>query len=161
MKQNVREAMSAVDTTYQELIVIANDIFQDVIGDLDIIMSEAYNNVENLSNDTLRYLMTKLSLRSYSFSEIKEKSLFKTVLAETLRKEAYAKNYNEASGTCGTKENIAIMNSSSEIVAEEIYSLVSSMFKTKIDEVHRVVDTLKTVLMSRLSEAKLSNVNAE
>ena len=32
---------------------------------------------------------------------------------------------------------------------------MSDLFKTSLDEIHRTVDVLKTVLMSRLSEAKL------
>lgn len=159
MKQNVGAALDRVDMTYAELIEVANDICDEFTSDINRLMNSAYNDVEKLSNDAIRDFILKLSLRSYSFSEIKEKSIFKAALAETLRKEAYAKNYNEATGTVGVKENTAIINTSAEILADEIYNLAASMFKTKLDEVHRVVDSLKTVLMSRLSEAKLTNVD--
>lgn len=161
MKQNVSVALDNIDMTYDELIGVANDILNDVVGDLDRMMESAYNDIELLSNDAIRDLMLKLSLRSYSFSEIKEKSQFKAVLGETLRKEAYAKNFNSTEGTVAVRENTAIINTSAEILAEEIYSIVASLFKTKLDELHRVVDTLKTVLMSRLTEAKLSSVDTE
>lgn len=159
MKLNVGAALDAVDMTYDELIVIANEILADVIGDLDAIMESAYNNVEVLSNEAIRQLMLKLSLRSYSFSEIKEKSIFKATLGETLRKEAYARNFNSAEGTVAVRENTAILNTADEILAEEIYTLVSSLFKTKLDETHRVVSSLQSVLMSRMQEAKLSSVD--
>lgn len=159
MKQNVSVALDNIDMVYEELIGVANDIFNDVAGDLDSMMSSAYNDVESLSNEAIRELMLKLSLRSYSFSEIKEKSAFKSTLGETLRKESYARNFNSAEGTVAVRENTAVLNTSSEILAEEIYSLVASMFKVKLDEVHRVVDTLKSVLMSRMQEARLSAVD--
>lgn len=160
MKQNVSVALDKVDTTYEELIVVANSILQEVTGDLDEMMNSAYNDVERLSNEAIRDLMLKLSLRSYSFSEIKEKSIFKATLGETLRKEAYAKNFNEAEGTVAVRENSAILNTADEIIAEEIYTLVSSLFKTKLDEVHRIVAALQSVLMSRMQEAKLSSVDS-
>lgn len=159
MKNGVSAALDAVDMAYDDLIIIANDILKEVTGDLDEMMHSAYADVEVLSNEAIRQLMLKLSLRSYSFSEIKEKSIFKATLSETLRKEAYAKNFNAAEGTVAVRENNAILNTSDEILAEEIYTLVSSLFKTKLDEIHRVVAALQSVLMSRMQEAKLSSVD--
>ena len=159
MNQNVTKALDNIDMTYNELIDIANDICLDVVGDINELINRAYDNIENLSNDYIRQLLLKLSLRSYSFSEIKEKSLFKATLGETLRKEAYAKSFNSTEGTVAVRENTSIINTSSEILAEELYGLVANMFKTKVDEIHRVVDSLKSVLMSRMQEAKLSNVD--
>ena len=160
MRKEVSVALDNIDATYEELIDVANDLSKEVVGDLDELMASAYEDVEKLSNDAIRDLMLKLTLRSYSFSEIKEKSIFKAELGETLRKEAYAKNFNASEGTVAVRENTAILSTSAEILAEEIYSLVSQMFKTKLDEIHRTVSALQTVLMSRLSEAKLTNVDA-
>ena len=160
MKQNVNTALDNVDAAYGDLIEIANSIIEDVCGDIDRMTLSAYNNIENLTNEDIRDMLLRLSLRSYSFSEIKEKSAFKAALAETLRKEAYAKNFNSTEGSVAVRDNTAVVNTSSEIIAEEIYTLTASLFKTKLDELHRVVDTLKTVLMSRMQEAKLSNVDA-
>lgn len=161
MKSEVVAALDAVDATYDELIDVANDIAKEVVGDLDDMMASAYNDVEKLSNEAIRDLMLKLSLRSYSFAEIKERSAFKSELAETLRKEAYAKNFNSAEGTVAVRENTAVLNSSSEILANQIYELVADIFKSKLDETHRIVAALTSVLMSRMSEAKLTTVNAE
>lgn len=157
MNKNVTAALDAIDATYSELVGIANDIARGVVGDLDIIMDSAYMDVERLSNDAIRDLMLRLSLRSYSFSEVKEKAAFKAALGETLRKEAYATNFNSAEGTVAVRENTATLNSAQEILAEEIYNLVAAIFKSKLDETHRIVNTLQTVLMSRMSEAKLAN----
>lgn len=159
MNQNVSKALDNIDMTYDELIDIANSICEEITGDLNTMIQVAYDNVENLTNDYIRQLLLKLSLRSYSFSEIKEKSAFKATLGETLRKEAYAKNFNSTEGTVAVRENTSVINTSAEILAEEIYTLVANMFKIKLDELHRVVDTLKSVLMSRMQEAKLTTVD--
>lgn len=159
MNQNVSKALDNIDLTYQELIDIANSICDEITGDLNTMIQTAYDNVENLTNDYIRQLLLRLSLRSYSFAEIKEKSAFKATLGETLRKEAYARNFNQTEGTVAVRENTSIINTSAEILAEEIYTLVANMFKLKLDELHRVVDTLKSVLMSRMQEAKLSTVD--
>ena len=156
MKKDVSKALDNIDATYDELIVIANDIIDNVAGDIKIMMQSTYKNIENLTNEDLRGLILKLSLRSFTFSEIKDKSLFKATLAETLRKEAHAIAFGGAEGTATAKENQAILNTSEEILAEEIYDLVANLAKTTLDEIHRVVDSAKTVLMSRLSEAKLT-----
>lgn len=160
MKQEVTKALANIDIAYEDLIDVSNDIAKDAIGDLDEIMESAYRDIELLGNDAIRQLMLKLSLRSYSFSGIKEKSAFKATLGETLRKEAYANNFNGAEGAVAVRENTAILNTSNEILAEEIYTLVANIFKVKLDEVHRVVATLQSVLISRMQEAKLSNVDA-
>lgn len=161
MNIRVGTALDTIDMTYDELIDIANDTCKEVVGDLDDMMRSAYDNIENLNNESIRSLLLRLSLRSYSFAEIKEKAQFKAVLGEALRKEAYAKNFNTAEGTVAVRENLSIINTSSEILAEELYTLVANMFKTKADEVHRIVSTLQTVLMSRMQEAKLVNVGSE
>lgn len=157
----VNKALNNVDDTYQDLITIANDIFAETTGEIDEIINSAYTIAESLTNDSIRDLMMKLALKSYSFSEIKEKSAFKAVLAKTLRAEAYADEFNKADGTVGVRENTAIINTSSEILASEIHNLVSNMLKTKLDEIHRVVNTLQTILMTRMQEAKLSTVDIQ
>lgn len=159
MTPNINIAMNNVDVAYSELIDIANDILTEMVGDIDTLLGNAYDNIDTLSNDNIRDLLIRLSLRSYSFSTIKDKSAFKAALAESLRKEAYARQFNLAEGTVANRENSAILNTSAEVVVEKIYDLTADLFKTKLDEVHRVVDTLKTVLTSRLSEARLTNID--
>ena len=156
MTITVANALKSVDKVYDDLIEVANDIFDTTTKEIDEIMLEAYNDIEKLSNDAIRDLMLKLSLKSYTFSEIKEKSAFKATISEVCRKEMYAQNFNSSEGTVAVRENTAIIQTSAEILAEEIYSLVANMLKTKLDEIHRVVNTLQTVLMTRMQEAKLT-----
>jgi hypothetical protein len=161
MDAKTQKALFVVDGTYEDLMEFATDIFKQTTNDIDEIMSAAYDDIEKLSNDAIRDLMLRLSLKSYTFSEIKEKATFKAVLAETIRKEEYAKVFNNAEGTVAVRENSATIGAGGEILAEEIYTLVAGMLKTKLDEIHRVVNTLQTVLMTRMQEAKLTSIDIQ
>lgn len=161
MNSNVSKALENIDTTYNDLMEIANEIFEETTKEIDEIMTDAYNDIEKLSNDAIRDLMLKLSLKSYTFSEIKEKAAFKATLGEVMRKEIYASNFNQSEGTVAVRENTAIIESGAEILAEEIYTLVANMLKTKLYEIHTVISTLQTVLTSRLQEAKLTSVDIQ
>lgn len=161
MTSSVATALSNIDKTYDDLIEVANDIFETTTKEIDELMEGAYNDIEKMSNDAIRDLMLKLSLKSYTFSEIKEKSAFKATLGEVMRKEMYASYFNSSEGTVAVRENTATIQSSAEILAEEIYTLVANMLKTKLDEIHRVVNTLQTILMTRMQEAKLTTVDIQ
>lgn len=161
MDSKVQKALYDIDGMYNDLVEVANDIFKQTTNEIDEIMISAYNDIEKLSNDAIRDLMLKLSLKSYTFSEIKEKATFKSVLAETIRKEEYAQNFNKTEGTVAVRENTATIDTGAEILSEEIYTLVANMLKTKLDEIHRVVNTLQTVLMTRMQEAKLTSVDIQ
>jgi hypothetical protein len=157
-KYDLNAALDNVELAYNEIIDIANDSVAELTGDLDDLINRVYNNIERLTNDDIRDTLLRLSLRAFSFSAIKDKAAFKATLAESLRKEAYAKSYSTLGGTISSRDAQATLSISNEIVVEHLYNLTAALFKTKLDQVHRCVDTLKTVLMSRLSEAKLCNI---
>lgn len=160
MTRELSQAIDNVEITYNEIIDIANESVKELTGDLDELLENVYYGVENLTNDGIREIMLRLSLRAFSFSAIKDKAGLKASLAETLRKEAYAKQFSTLDGSVAAKDTRATLNISEQIIVEQIYNLTASLFKTKLDEVHRCVDTLKTVLMSRLSEAKLTTIES-
>lgn len=152
---DISEALQNVDMTYRDLMDIVEDAENETLGTLNALIENIRMNAESLTNEEIRNALSRLSLEAYTFSEIKERSAFKANLAETIRKEAYAKSFAEATGTVGQKESAALLNISAQVIAEQINELLSNLFKTKLDETHRVVDTLKTILMSRMTEAKL------
>ena len=160
MTKELSQAIDNVEITYNEIIDIANESVKELTGDLDELLENVYHGVENLTNDGIREIMLRLSLRAFSFSAIKDKAGLKASLAETLRKEAYAKQFSTLDGSVAAKDTRATLNISEQIIVEQIYNLTAALFKTKLDECHRCVDTLKTVLMSRLSEAKLTTIEA-
>jgi predicted transcriptional regulator len=109
----------------------------------------------------IRDILLKLALKSYSFAPIKDKAAFKAQLAETLRKEAYSKAFSTLEGTVAVKENNANLMISEQIIVEQIYELAADLLKTKVDETHRVIATITSVLTTRLSEAKLTQVEVQ
>ena len=155
MNNNVEKALAELDTTYNELVVIANEITDSDVREIDEIISYLNDNCDSLSNEALRQSMLKLSSLSYSFCAKKEQSTFKASLAEIIRKNAYSEEFNQLSGAVAVKDNLANTKIADKLLVEELYSLVSNLLKNKLDETHRVIDTLKMLLMSRMNEAKL------
>lgn len=156
---NLQQALDNTNTAYQQLVEISNDIVAKCVKDITPIISNINNNIQNFSNDQIRESMMYLSLKSYSLAEIKEKASMKAEVAEILKKEAYANEFNGADGTVAVRENLAQINISDEILSQTVNELVADVLKVKLDELHRMIDVLKTVLMSRLSEAKLLSVS--
>lgn len=156
MRGNLEQALENTETTYQQLVEIANEIVDDYTKEINALIKSATARSENMSNDDIRQFILQLALKSYTFSEVKEKSVLKAECAEALRKEAYAKAFNALDGSNAVRENNAMVEISDEVLTEAIYNLVASLLKVKLDEIHRVVDALKTILMSRMQEAKLS-----
>ena len=159
MKRDLQTALDNVEMTYSELVQIANDMTRDVFEEVDnIINSIEENKLYTMPADAIREYILRLSLKSYRLSEIKEKSSLKQECAETLRKEKYAISFNGIEGTVAFKENSALVSISEEVLVEAVYSLVASLFKTKLDEIHRFLDSLKSILISQLQEAKIVNM---
>ena len=160
MEIKLQKALENVEMTYSDIVEIANDILSEFVKDVNDIIS-TITSKEILTNDEIRMYMLKLSCKAFSFSEVKEKSSMKAEIAEAIRKEKYAKTFNSIEGTVAFKENSSTIEITNEILVECVHNLVSSLFKTKLDEIHRVVDTLRTILVSRNAEAKLSQDGLE
>lgn len=158
MRKELEQALNNVELTYSEIVEIANDIIDEYTKDINPVIDQINNNIENLNNDDIRTLMLRLSIKAFRFGDIKERSLIKADVAEMIKKEAYARNFTEAEGSVASKDSTTLIKISNEIVSEAVYNLVASLFKVKLEELRRLIDTLKTILMSRLSEMKLSSV---
>ena len=158
--KNLNKTLEATNTTYNELVDIANDIVERCTKSVDPIIDSLKKNIETLTNDDLRNYMLELSIRAWSFSEIKEKAELKSEISKILKQEAYAIEFNKAEGTVAVKENTANLNISNEILCQCVNNLVADILKTKLDEIHRIVNAIQSVMVSRMSEAKLSNLTS-
>ena len=156
MKESLEQALNDVELVYNDVKEVADSLVKEYTSDITNLISYIADNLENLTNDDLRKLILKLSTKAYSFGDIKEKAGIKAEIAEMLKKEKYAQEFNKAEGSVAVRENTSILNISNEIVTQAIYDLVASSYKVKLDEIRRMIDSLKVVLTSRLSEAKLS-----
>lgn len=155
MRDSLQKALDKVEMTYEQIKEIADSLIYDYTKDINSLLSSV-ENAEELSNDELRGLMLKLAMRAYSFGDVKEKSAIKAQCAEIVRKEAYATKFNSLEGAIAAKDSETTLAISEEILAETLYDLVANLFKIKLEEIRRLIDTLKTILMSRISEMKLS-----
>ena len=162
MAKDLNKAISEVEITYEQIEQIANDIIREPLNNINNIVDNIQVNVNDISIDLLRIYMMKLQVAVFQISEIKDMTAVKSQVAEALRKEAYSKSFLVQEGTAGQKDASATIAISESIVTEYLYELVSNLVKTKVDQGLRMIDTLKSILMSRMQEARISNaVNME
>ena len=154
--KDLTQAMDAVEATYSQISEIADNMLCEIIGPINKIIDEIRENAAGLSAPSIRDYMVRLQLRSYEISDIKEKSSLKADCAKAIREEKYASTFNSSEGTSGVRDNTAILASSEEIVVQALYNEIASQLKTKLDEIHRLIATLQSVLMSIMQEAKLA-----
>lgn len=159
MAKDLNKALEIVEVTYAQIKEIADSMLTGPFEEPNRIIDMIQYNVESMSIEMLRDSILRLQLAVYSLSELKDRSGIKAVCAEAIRKEAYAANYIGQEGTAGVKDSNTTLAISENIVAQCLYDLVASLTKTKVDQLHRMIDSLKTILMSRMQEMKLSVTN--
>ena len=154
----LKEALTNIDVTFEEIQTIAKSVAKSYTKELDDIF-ESVKNVKDLTDSQLKNLIVLISLKTYSFSEVEEVAELKGEIAESLRKEAYTNALLSAEGTAGVKDAQATSASKNEKVAELISITIASILKNKRDEAHRFVAALQAVLFARTQEAKISALN--
>ena len=159
MNSKLDAALNNVQTNYAELVTVANDMIQGITGSIDELVAAISDNANNMSIELLRDSILKLQLKAYELSEIKEKAAMKAELSAALQKEAFAIKFNSLDGAAATKEKLATAETSSELVSNVLFNLVSNLLKTKLDQLHRLVDAMKSILMSRMQETKFMQLS--
>lgn len=157
MNKKLETALDNVDVSYRELVEIADATVKPLVEDADALVEQVRQRINTLSVDQIRDYMLKLQMEAFRLGELKEKSQLKADLAETLMKEKYAITFNSLEGAATVKDKLTQAEISEELIADNLYNLMASMIKTKVDSLHRMVDVLKSILMSRMQEAKLMN----
>lgn len=146
--KNVNDVYKDIGKIAKKLVDEKSKVIDDLIKTL--------SNVESLSDEEIRKYMLKISLESYSFSEIKEHSVMKQDCAVALMKETQANIFNSETGTAEVRRNKSITDSNAQITVNILYNSIANLMKTKLDEAHRVVNTLNSILISRAAAAKLN-----
>ena len=160
MDKKLETALNNVETTYGELVDIANGMLNPMFEPINMIIASVNATVNAMSIDQIRDYILQIQLKAFEISEIKEKAALKAELAETLQKERFAVSFNSFEGSAAAKDKLALVETSSEIVSEALYNLVANLLKTKVDQLHRLVDALKSILMSRMQETKFMNMGS-
>lgn len=156
MTPKFKAALEQVEMTYGEIVDIANSMLAGPFEEPNRIIDFIQDNVESMSIEMLRDCILRLQLAAYSLSELRDRSGVKATCAEAIKKEAYATSYIGQEGTAGVKDSNTTLAISENIVAQCLYDLVASLVKTKVDMLLRLVDSLKSILMSRMQEIKLN-----
>jgi hypothetical protein len=160
MNVKFNEALNNVEMTYGELVNIANEFLNATFVPIDDLVEQINLRINTLSVDQIRDYMLTLQLKAYGISELKEKAALKAELAEILQKEHFAISFNGADGSAAVKDKLATVATSADTVTEALYNLIASLLKTKLDSIHRLVDVLKSILMSRMQETKFMNLGS-
>ena len=161
MDSKLNTALQNLECTYKELVEIANDIVLNYLQPINQLIETIQVQLNSLSIDALRTYMLELQLKAWSLSEVKEKSAMKAELAEAIQKEAFAISFNKLDGSATVKNNAALVEISGQVGTTVLCDLVSGLLKTKLDEIHRIVDCLKSILMSKMQETKFMNVGID
>lgn len=161
MNKKLEEALNRVDETYFDIVDIANNAVKPITAEADNLVSTINLTINSLSIDQIRDYILRLQLKAFELSEIKEKAALKAELAEALQKEKYAASFNALEGSAAVKDKLATVENAPEVVSEALYNLIANLFKTKLDQLHRLIDALKSILMSRMQETKFMNIGID
>lgn len=156
MTKDLNKALESVEVTYAQIRDIADSMLAGPFEEPNRIINEIQSNINSMSIDLLRDYILRLQLAVYSLSELRDRSGVKAMCAEAVKKEAYATAYVGQEGTAGVKDSNTTLAISENIVAQCLYDLVASLVKTKCDMCLRLIDSLKSILMSRMQELKLT-----
>lgn len=157
MAKDLDRALQEVEMTYGQVKQIADEMLAPTFEPINQLVAEISTMIQDLSIDSIRYYLLKMQLSAFSLSELKDRASIKAECAEAIKKEAYASSYIVQDGAAAIRDSNATLAISENIVAGCLYNLVASLTKTKLDQCLRLCDTLKSILMSRMQEAKLAN----
>ena len=152
---DIEKAKNEVNEMFQSLAPMVEEIVNKYSINIDKIILELTDSA-SLTNDEIRNKMLALSAEAYIFGMSKDASLLKQECAETLLKEAQAVVYNNTDGTVPVRTNASIIKTTDSQVVNLLYSAVGNLMKTKLDETHRMINILNSILISRNAEAKLN-----
>jgi hypothetical protein len=158
MDKKLEDALGRVELTYKDLVEISNEMLKPLFDPINELVSAINSRVNALSIDQIRDYILQLQLKAFEIAETKEKAALKAELAEAIQKEQFAISFNGMDGSAAVKDKLALVATSAETVSETLYNLVANLLKTKLDQLHRLVDALKSILMSRMQETKFMNV---
>lgn len=152
---DIKEANKQLTEVYKELQPIVDSVVDKQSKEIDKIIERIKRNIDTLTNKELQDLMLQLSIEAYYFAHIKDMAILKQELSLALSKESHANSFNSTVGTQAIRNNQAIIDSIDKQTVNILYNAVANNMKSKLDEVHRMINVLSNVLISKNAEAKL------
>ena len=151
---NLDGAYAATDEVVNNLGEVVGSITRDITAELDAQIAKLKKGIDKYSNSDLREIMACISIETYYVGIAKEQSSLRDACATALYKEGLAKAYAIAPGAVEAKKQQAVTDTMDKQAVSILYTTVTNLLKTKIDEAHRVVSVINSILMSRASDAK-------
>ena len=157
MSRTFKEANQVTNEMYKQLSQIGKDLVSKTSEELDKTIKQLENNIENIQDSDLKKYLLKLSVQIYALGDKVEHADFKRDCANAILKETIATEFNSASGAVAAKQNTALLNTSQEMAVNLLYNLVADNLKTKLQLAQKVLDSIKSVMISRNAEQKIQN----
>ena len=152
---DIKNAKKEVLDIYKELEPTINSTVKKHSQTIDKIMDSIKSNITTLTNKEIQDYMLQLQIEAYDFAIDKDNSLMKQECAVAVTRTRQASIYNKTDGTQQYRQNQAIEDTIDSQTVQIIYNAVTNQLKSKLDEVHRMINVLSNVLISRNAEAKL------
>lgn len=154
-KKTIEKARKDAQTTFRELSPMVKEVVNKHSKEIDAIIAKIKKDLAVLTNKELQTYMLQLSIEAYEFAQSKDLATLQQECALVTQKHKQASIFNGTVGTQVVRTNESITGSVDQQVVTMIYNAVANCMKSKLDEVHRIVNILSNVLISRNAENKL------
>lgn len=157
-----KNADNELRDTYSNLAPVVKDIVAKHTKNIDEAMKKIKkDSAETMSNKELRNLILELQVEEFYFAPSKDLAVLRQECAVALERTAQAEIYNGTEGTQNYRTNKATANTVDKEVVRILYNAVANTMKTKLEETHRMIGVLNSILISRSAEAKLKGANGD
>lgn len=150
----IEQARKECQHVFLQLKPLAKEAVLKYSGPIDDIVKKM-SKLDSMSDEEIRQTMMKLSIECYFFGNYTAESALMSDCASVLYKEKNAREYSTATGTQVEKNSVATINSMDKQAVSSLYKMVKDLMGIKLDEAHRLINTLNSVLISRSAEKKL------
>ncbi len=158
--EDLTEAMNEVKDAYNSLWKLGESLIKKYTAEIDSIVKPLKNaDVEQMTTGQIRQTIFKLSTLSFDLGELRDKAVWTADVSDIIKDETFAMEYNCSEGAVAQRTNNATIKISKESAVTSLNKVISAILKTRLDETHRLIDSLKSILISRASDQKLLNVN--
>ena len=161
---NINNAIKDVSDVYKNLKEIVDGVVKKHSNGIDMIFAEIKkysDKLELLPNKEIIGWMLRLQIAEYEFSAKKDDAQLMQECSAILTKVTQASIYALSDGTQSARSNKALIDTQDKQLVTAVYNAVSSNMKTKLDECHRMMNLLNSVLISNNAEARRKNARID
>lgn len=144
-----------------EVEKLVNEAVSKCCLDLDekvfVVQDKITTDISIVTNEELHTMIADLATMLYASVSQLENLGIKEDISKKLKNDVFSRVKQETEGTVANKEAAATLASQSEDVVLTVYSRAYKQAKSKIDAGYEVLNVVKKILTTRMSELELSN----